>query len=152
HRHAKFSAKSFVNFCWLPLMLVLALATSGDGRTWKLKSAEQGIEGELADVADGRVELEIADGKLVSVAVNDLSDEDRKYLTETGQPQLAEQHYNRGSSELDEGHYEIAVAAFSTALRLHQAYPEALTNRGIAYDLLGNYKQAVADYSMAIKL
>src|SRR5262245_43572959 len=111
----------------ISLLLLVNADTTSWGKAWKTKSAPQGVEALLVDVADGRIELEIAEGKTIKLAIDELVDEDRKFLAETAQPQLAELHYNRGSSELDQGNYEVAVDAFSNALRLHPDYPEAFT-------------------------
>ncbi len=45
-----------------------------------------------------------------------------------------------------------AVEYLNNALKLHPRNTEAYYNRGVAYDNLGQYKQAMKDYSQAIAL
>ena len=45
-----------------------------------------------------------------------------------------------------------AVKAFNKALTLDPEYYEAYSNRGLAWDNLGKFKKAIADYKMAVRL
>lgn len=48
--------------------------------------------------------------------------------------------------------YEDAIVAFSKAIELNPRYAEAFKNRGLAYAILGNRSQAIADLKIAAKL
>jgi tetratricopeptide (TPR) repeat protein len=61
--------------------------------------------------------------------------------------------YNIGYIQLVEMEaYELAVDNFSKALRCNTDYVDAIYNRGLAHELLGNYIKARSDYQEALKI
>jgi len=48
--------------------------------------------------------------------------------------------------------YPLAISFFSTAIKKDSAYFEAFFNRGYAFELMGNYENASADYKQALKI
>jgi len=55
-------------------------AVGGPGRVWTDATGKYKVEAALADVADGKVRLKTADGKMVAIAVDKLSVPDRQYV------------------------------------------------------------------------
>jgi tetratricopeptide (TPR) repeat protein len=72
------------------------------------------------------------------------------YLTES-KKQGAEELFNAGMTEFQNGRYSQAVDAFTSALKEKPTYPEALFNRGKAYVFLNNSSQSLEDFSKAAK-
>ena len=134
------------------LTACLLAAVPAAAREWTHKAGNRRIEADLVGFADGKAHLSGADNKIIVVPLDELSTEDVQFLTDDGLPALAADHYNHGSALLDAGKYDEAVTRFDAALALRTKYPEALTNRGIAHDVLGDYEKAVADYTAALAI
>ncbi|MGQ9576340.1 MAG: SHD1 domain-containing protein [Thermoguttaceae bacterium] len=69
--------KAIISFVWVVL---LAASASAEVRTWKDKSGRFAIRAELVESDGTAVKLKRADGKVISVPVDRLSDEDRQFL------------------------------------------------------------------------
>src|SRR5262249_53231947 len=123
-----------------------------EARVWKDKAGKVQVEADLSDFADGKIAVTTADGQTRSLPLHSLTEEQSPFGKEAGIPALAEEHYNLGSLDLEDGRYTRAVGHFKAALRFRPKYPEALTNRGIAYDLLDDYEKSVADYTAALAI
>src|SRR5215468_9359129 len=59
---------------------------------------------------------------------------------------------SQGHTDINNGDYDGAIAAFSAAMRLDPKSALALTNRGVAYERKGDMDRAIADFSEAIRL
>jgi tetratricopeptide (TPR) repeat protein len=59
---------------------------------------------------------------------------------------------SQGHTDINNGDYNGAIAAFSDAMRLDPKNALAFTNRGVAYERKGDMDRAIADYSEAIRL
>ena len=66
-------------------------------------------------------------------------------------PDDALAHYLLARAHSRERRWEGAAAHFSRVLALKATFPEVLVNRGAAYQALGRWAEAVADYSRAIE-
>lgn len=76
---------------WLPAAVVaslvsLAAVVAAEMRTWTDSSGKHQIEAELLSVEDGKALLRRADGKEISVALDQLSVEDRAYVRKQTAP------------------------------------------------------------------
>ena len=69
-----------------------------------------------------------------------------------GDPSDSGAWYNLGLAQSDTGDLQGSIASYTKALQLKPDYYEAYTNRGIDYNLLGEYQQALGDFNQAIKL
>jgi tetratricopeptide (TPR) repeat protein len=58
----------------------------------------------------------------------------------------------QGHTDINNGNYDRAIAAFSDAMRLDPKSAPAFTNRGVAYERKGDMDRAIADFSEAIRL
>ena len=56
-------------------------ADDAQGRTWKDATGVFSVVGELVDVADGKVRLKLADGKVITVDIDKLSSADQQYIS-----------------------------------------------------------------------
>jgi tetratricopeptide (TPR) repeat protein len=65
---------------------------------------------------------------------------------------LAEKACTRAEIALKHKRYTEALAAYSTAYRLDPDDPTILINRANVYDCLGNYPEAIADYTEALRV
>ncbi len=63
----------------------------------------------------------------------------------------AEIYNGRGQAYREGRQYQDAIADYDAALRLRPKYPDAMLNRAIAYDRIGQGDQAIAGYSDTIK-
>ena len=61
-------------------VVLFVTAASADVRTWKDKSGKFSIQGELVESDGNAVKLKKADGKVIQVPLERLSDEDRQFL------------------------------------------------------------------------
>ncbi|MFZ3122833.1 MAG: tetratricopeptide repeat protein [Thermodesulfovibrionales bacterium] len=59
---------------------------------------------------------------------------------------------DKGNESAMKGRYERAIEAYSKAIELKPDYVEAYSERGLAYDNIGNHQQAINDLTKAIKL
>src|SRR5215471_16322385 len=59
---------------------------------------------------------------------------------------------SQGQTNINNGDYDRAIAAFSDAMRLDPKSALAFTNRGVAYERKGDMDRAIADFSEAIRL
>ncbi len=64
----------------LACVLLFAVSASAETRTWKDKSGKFSIQAELVESDGTAVTLKKADGKVIKVPVDRLSDEDRQFL------------------------------------------------------------------------
>lgn len=64
----------------------------------------------------------------------------------------AESYYNRGAICLGQGDYAQAITLYTSAIELDPDYTYAIHSRGVAYERLGNYEKAIADYKRAIRI
>ncbi len=67
-------------------------------------------------------------------------------------PDMAYAHYNLGNVLFSEGSYQQAVRAYSDALNHLPQFPDAYYNRGVAYLMMGQREQGIADLSQAGEL
>ena len=66
-------------------------------------------------------------------------------------PAMAEIYINYGASLIQVGNFEEALTALNKSIELETIkMPEALYNRSIAYDRLGNFKEAYKDLKQAL--
>ena len=61
-------------------------------------------------------------------------------------------HNNRGLAYRDEGNYELAIEAFTKAIKLNPDFAKAYTNRAVAYQCKGLFDHAIADHTKALEL
>ncbi|MDR2440513.1 MAG: hypothetical protein LBE12_14220, partial [Planctomycetaceae bacterium] len=66
-------------FVSISLLLLVSKAVSAEFRTWTAKSGHK-ITGELIAVNDGTIQIILADGKKVKVAIEQLSDDDQNFI------------------------------------------------------------------------
>src|SRR5215475_11998515 len=59
---------------------------------------------------------------------------------------------SQGHTDINNGDYDKAIAAFSDAMRLDPKSALAFTNRGVAYERKGDNDRAIADFNEAIRL
>ena len=59
--------------------------------------------------------------------------------------------YNTGWMLLQEDSTEKAIREFERAINVKPDYAEAYYNKGLCHEILGNYKQAFADYGQALE-
>jgi tetratricopeptide (TPR) repeat protein len=59
---------------------------------------------------------------------------------------------SQGHTDINNGDYDRAIAAFSDAMRLDPKSALAFTNRGVVYERKGDMDRAIADFSEAIRL
>src|SRR5215475_11361992 len=59
---------------------------------------------------------------------------------------------SQGHTDINNGDYDRAIAAFSDAMRLDPRSALAFANRGVAYERKGDMDRAIADFSEAIRL
>ena len=64
----------------------------------------------------------------------------------------ASSYYDKGQQYNEDGKYQLAVNAFTTAIQLNPSYIDAYWWRGSAYDDLGQYQRAIQDFDKAIQL
>lgn len=69
--------KTVISFVCVVLLVAPA---AGEVRTWKDKSGKFSIRAELVESDGTTVKLKRADGKVISVPVDRLSDQDRQFL------------------------------------------------------------------------
>jgi tetratricopeptide (TPR) repeat protein len=67
-------------------------------------------------------------------------------------PRVAHNYMNYGAVMLYLGKYSVAIEAFTKAIRLKPSDARLYFDRGHAYDSLGQYEEAIADYSQVIHL
>lgn len=68
--------------------------------------------------------------------------DDPEWLIDTG--------YNILGQDLSDAFYQFAIELFNKALELSPDNPDAIFNRGRAFTYLGDYEQAMQDYSFVI--
>ena len=64
----------------------------------------------------------------------------------------AEDYYHRAVHELGNFDWRSAVTDLSEAIRLKPAWTEAYSHRGSAYHMLGQFDQAISDYTEVIRV
>lgn len=62
----------------------------------------------------------------------------------------AEDYHSKGYQAWKQGDYRQAIHFYDESLKIKPDYFKALFNRGFAYDKLGEYDNAIKDYSSAI--
>lgn len=67
-------------------------------------------------------------------------------------PKTAKEFNQRGTSRVQNGDLDGAIADFSQAVRLKRDYTTAYYNRGTVYASTGNVRAALADYTQVIAL
>ncbi|MEP1060114.1 MULTISPECIES: tetratricopeptide repeat protein [Cyanophyceae] len=67
-------------------------------------------------------------------------------------PKTAKEFNQRGTSRVQNGDLDAAIADFSQAVRLKRDYATAYYNRGTVYASTGNVRAALADYTQVIAL
>jgi len=74
---------------FLPAVLILfcSLEATAEIRTWKDRTGRHETRAELMEVGDGQVHLRKTDGSLITVPIEQLSEEDRQYLASAGRGQ-----------------------------------------------------------------
>lgn len=65
-------------------------------------------------------------------------------------PEDAAAYFNRGNVHLEMGDYDLAIADFDHAIKVHPFNVWTYYNRGNVYSEMGDCEQAIADYDMAI--
>jgi len=58
----------------------------------------------------------------------------------------------KGSSHVEDGHFDLAISAFTEAIRLEPKNAVAFYERAFAYASKGDHDKAVADYTEAIRI
>lgn len=66
--------------------------------------------------------------------------------------ETAEEYYNRGIANLDQGNYDEALSDLTKAIEINSNYAEAYYNRGTAYAEKEEYDKADADMFKAREL
>ena len=61
----------------------------------------------------------------------------------------AETFHAQGYAARKRGDYAQAITLYTKAIEIQPMHFKALFNRGFAYDKLGNFEKAIADYSLA---
>ena len=56
------------------------------------------------------------------------------------------------TSDTLQGHFEAAIADYSTAIRLNPGHCRAYYNRAFSHDRLQQFHAAIADYSKALEI
>ncbi len=65
---------------------------------------------------------------------------------------LAEEHFNRGLTYGQQGHWEDAIREYQAALRIDPNYAEAHYNLGVAYYQQGCWEDAIREYQAALRI
>ena len=65
---------------------------------------------------------------------------------------IAGAYYNCGTSHLQQGCYDEAIADYTKAIELHPKHMLAYNGRGTAYERKGDKARAVADFHQALVL
>jgi len=68
------------------------------------------------------------------------------------EPKTAKEFNQRGTSKVQKGDLDGAIADFSQAVQLKRGYAMAYYNRGTVYASTGNVRAALADYTQVIAL
>lgn len=66
--------------------------------------------------------------------------------------QAAESFYSSGLADQEEKAYELAIAAFSEAIRIDPEYGAAYVNRGLCLYRIHKLEQAISDFEQALEL
>ena len=64
----------------------------------------------------------------------------------------AKEAYEKGKASFSKGDYDLAISAFSEAIRLNPRHAGAYYYRSLAYSGKGEYDKAIADANEAIRL
>ena len=64
----------------------------------------------------------------------------------------AKEAFEKGKACLEKGDFEVAIAAFTEAIRLKPDYADAYCKRGIAYGRHRDLDRSIADITEAIRL
>lgn len=67
-------------------------------------------------------------------------------------PAMQEVHTPLGYTRLEQGNFEGALSAYSRALEIYPLDKDARINRGIAFEKLGRYNEALADYQFFLTI
>ena len=65
---------------------------------------------------------------------------------------LAKKAFEEGVAYFKEGEYELAIAAFTEAIRLEPQNAVSYVFRGLAYQRKCDFDKTIADYTEAIRL
>jgi lipoprotein NlpI len=65
-------------------------------------------------------------------------------------PRLADEHHKKGSQLFDEGQYADAIEELTQAITYASKKGDSLASRGYAYYMLGNWKEARADFIASV--
>jgi tetratricopeptide (TPR) repeat protein len=109
----------------------------------------------VAGVASADSSAHVAQAK-AAFSSGDYTDAIREYtdaLNEGGltDKERAEIYNGRGQAYRESRQYQDAIADYDAALRLRPKFPDAMLNRAIAYDRIGQGDQAIAGYGDTIK-
>ena len=66
--------------------------------------------------------------------------------------ETAEEAFNKGVDNFDQGSYEIAISDFTRAIEINPNLADAYNNRAAAYNYKSSYDQAIYDCNKAIEL
>ncbi|GMO62750.1 MAG: hypothetical protein Ta2G_21700 [Termitinemataceae bacterium] len=109
-------------------------------------------------VHEGSVRLNVQNDRdfkklLAAVTKNASVTRAAKYaVTENTRPTTAGTYLDRGLLFASRGEYDMAIEAYSEAIKLDPNDADAYYNRGIAYANKRDYDRAITDYSQAIKI
>jgi tetratricopeptide (TPR) repeat protein len=162
--------------------LVALVATGAEARKWSDTTGSIQVEAELVKVADGRVYLRKADGKIATVPLDKLSPKDQEFINSggveqaapapiasapaEGGPMSAERfdeairnnpndpgaYYSRGLAKLNKKMPQEALADFNKAIELDPKHAAAYDARGSVYRKLDQAAEAHDDFNKAIEL
>src|SRR5215813_1639235 len=120
--------------------------------------AEQERKAKAAAEAEASAKAEQAEQERLAAAKAAAEAEARRKSEEAERQPLAEARarystlMSQGHTDINNGDYDKAIAAFSDAMRLDPKSALAFTNRGVAYERKGDMDRAIADFSEAIRL
>ena len=76
---------------------------------------------------------------------NFLKPESQKKVAEPVSKETLQAYFSRGNDYYSEGKYDQAITEYNKIIDLDPSLPTIYNNRGYAYKLQGNNKQAISD-------
>lgn len=91
-------------------------------------------------------------GKVIEIGNKNAGAQKIREATYVPKKLYAQVYFNRGTAHLNRAVYDLAIADFTTALRIDPKLSRALNNRGAAQLEKRQFDQALSDFESALKL
>jgi tetratricopeptide (TPR) repeat protein len=158
------------------VLIVGILASSASARIWSDATGKGKVDAEFLGVENGQVKLQFnSTGKVVTVPLGALSENDQQFIKEQMARQEAEKeaaegppdrftqaikddptnpevYINRGMARTSRKEYDGAIKDFTKAIELDPQSVGATNGRGLAYHRKGDLVAAQRDFNEAIRL